>query len=79
MNLTLSDAFGCTPLHYAAIVSHDEAMDPLLEMAQNESNEFMHQLIEQKDLRGRTLFHYACYTNAEDIIVNFCQRLDKMR
>ena len=53
-------------------------MDPLLEMAQNESNAFMHQLIEQKDLRGRTLFHYTRYTNAKDIIFIFCQLFDKM-
>ena len=77
--ILVGDAFGCTPLHYAAIVARDEAMDPLLEMAQAESSEFMHQLLAQPDLRGRTPLHYAFYTNAEDILVNYCQRLDKIR
>ena len=78
-NRTFSDAYGCTPLHYAAIVGRDESMDPLLDLAQNESSQFMFSIIEKTDLRGRTIFHYACYTNADDIMVNLCQRLDKIR
>jgi len=48
-----SDSIGRTPLHWATVLGHEEALKALL---LNTSR----QLIDVKDKLGRTSFHYAC-------------------
>ena len=48
-----SDSIGQTPLHWATVLGHEEALKSLL---LNTSR----QLIDFKDKNGRTSLHYAC-------------------
>ena len=71
--ISFSDAYGRTALHYAALRNSEECLEPISDYAGDKISE----LIGAKDHLGRTLFHYACQSGADDILLHYCQTLDQ--
>ena len=73
ITLEFSDAYGRTALHYAALRNSEECLEPISDYASDKISD----LIGAKDNLGRTLFHYACQSGADDILLHYCQTLDQ--